>query len=155
MTYDSEIKEEKLGHTLEDKLSLVNKKLWWYGAGDEYKEALNDYTTMKDAIFNNGTYTEDSHMGSFSSVQDYAKWYCEVVPKCLERLYKQGKLDNSVRRQIDQLGKSLIPIIESPSFLPIVEEKTAGYVSTNGGEVVKPYLVLPNDERYALLENDS
>ena len=82
--------------------------------------------------------------------KNYQRWYAQATKKALESAQERGDLDNFTKVQINCAFRMMEKYCHRITALPIVEEIVPGCVARSDGRIVKPYLLLPNNERIPL-----
>ncbi len=107
------------------------------GARPEYVDQLKRYLRALAG--------EDEH-----KQQEYQGWYAAVTQTALKKALERGELDDLAKLQLKYAFRVMDEHHGVITILPIVEEEIPGAVVTEDGRVVRPYLVLPNNERIPL-----
>jgi hypothetical protein len=122
-----------------------------------YLESLEKYLVSKNMVFEGDICTEYPLMSSFASKQEYLEWYAKHVGSCIGRLYETIEISKIAYKRLGKMLKNAYNLLGEPTFLPIVEERVVldDVILVGEGELIRPWIILPDNRRYKLLQYDT
>ncbi len=148
---NARLSDNKSSH-LRGILERISQELEWHYVHPNYVVELELFVANKYIAFNGGVSEEYPLMNAFEEEAEYEKWYSQNTLECLQRNYQQGNMTPMIKDRVNALSHQLTQVLNSPYFLPLKEEIRYDCIGRDKNPAIKPFIVLPDGEEYALFE---